>query len=281
MRLATRLRASACLLGVLLAGTLLATPSEAGTSTRTWSFSAARNATTTVTVPRGVRVWAPQMVTQIALRQAPPSRFIVTKGGYGGLVIRDKHGVVVYAVLRYDSYVLLPQWGQGGDFYGEDSFPLPAGTYRVTVLGPAETTVRLPLTGVPDRAFRASSAASVHAYAAAKDSLPAETLSLPLPLKASSTFLAAAWVAGDNAVPLRYDRQVICLTGSEEASATCVNHPGGGGGFIVLGTDVEQLVYMGADPKSVGIPPGSYQARLERQDFGPTRARSFITVVLD
>ena len=268
--------------GLLLATPLVAGRSEAAPSTHTWTFTATHSATTTITVPRGVRVLAPALVNRIALRQDPPSKLIDTKGSFGGIVIRDRHDVVIYAVLRYKAFVLLPEWGHDYSI-GDDSVALPAGSYRVSVLGNAKTTVRLPISGAPDRSAAVKGEASVHSAEYASPNLPAETASLPLPLKTSSTFLTAAWVyTGPMLVPTRADYQYICFSGAEEASGVCVNKPGGGGGFTGIASEAEEMIWAGATTREMGFQPGAYVANLERADAGtPTQARGFITVVLD
>jgi hypothetical protein len=267
--------AAACLATGVAVQAADAAPASAGT----WTFSATHNADGWIRITQPIVIHGWDLANEIALREKPSDAMVAIKGWYGGVVLRDMHGDVAYAVFRYRSSLLLSEWG---DRFDENMYAhLPAGRYRVTVMGNGATTVHLPVRGAPARSVHVSGPAAVRAYEARDDGLlPAGSYSLPLSIKKSSTYLVLNDLTGSEHVPARTDPADMCI--SPPGGKACLSASAGMTSALSgVGQNAEEATVIFGYPNGFPLPAGAYEGRLARVTAGETSHRAFVTLAVD
>jgi len=277
------MRIRAVVVLALLAGTVLAGPSQAATGLHTWtltSSSGARSAPLHLTSSMDLRLNETQ--DEITWGQRTIGSVVRTDGRFGGMLIRDGAGNVWGGLLRYAGApgLGLVIWGAYNDA-GQQI--LPAGRYTVTVFGDRAVRISLPVGGDITRKIVATRPAKA-AFTDQRDvdalhgMLPAADFNAPMTVGPRTSYVLLGSTEGSLA---GYGVDALCVTA--RSNPTCLGwvHANIGTTGGCLGCDrwaVGNALF--ADPSTM-IPNGSYLARYTVAQAGLSSSHLLFTAVFD
>ena len=247
-------------------------------SSRIWTISAAHSASTTVHLTRSVLLQMEDQAGESTVNPKVGRAFITSKGSYGGLLIRDAHHEVRAAVVHYGFTPFFITWGQYDNSFRQILEP---GTYQVTVLGDAATTVHLRVVGATPARTRATSNVTVRSLVSrSQGSGPQSAVAqfrTPLVVHSTTTFMTMGYAHGKSS---GLDASDLCVADPE--TSTCHDAPvemiSSGGG---VGSERWDAGCIFGYPGGFPVPTGTYESRLTQGSAGLSDDHALVTLAVD
>lgn len=265
---------------LLLAALLMPTTAAlGGVREASWTATATSQPSSgivTITAPATFKL--EQLDIEIQQGRRPIESLIAISGRYGGLIIRDRMGLVRVGVMRYRTAPNLIRWGTTDDDYRQILAP---GRYTVTLFTDKHMTIRLPVTGGGSRALSTPSRARVQ-LADVPDSdathamLPAASLQSAVRVGPRSSYVVLAATTASISTPAAAD--TLCL--NRPANHACLDAAHMSAGSVGgLGTDASTWSALFGGPGI--IPAGNYDARFVRAEAAVSTGHFLFTAIFD